>query len=563
MNRLVRIQLAIFAIVSIAALAITAIVYLRLPNAVGIGTYHVTVDLPATGGIYGNANVAYRGVTVGKVESVGLSDDGIVASLKLDSANRIPENVNATVKSVSAIGEQYIDLVPPDHAATALLRDGYVIPRERTAISQDIAGLLSQADALIRTVRDSRLQDLLRETFLAFNGSGQELAQLLRSTRELVDDANANSATITTLLTDLDPFLDAQIRSGDDIKLIAASLAELTTEAVGADTEIRALLSNTPSVAETASTTFAGIRPSFPVLAANMANAGRIGAIYHKGIEQVLVVMPALFAALLTVAYGQPLDEGGKLDFKLSIGDPPPCNVGFLPANQMRTPADITLRDVPRDMYCKVAQNDPSVVRGARNYPCMEYPGKRAPTIELCRDPRGYVPIGTNPWRGPPIPYGTPMGQSEDQRYEPDSRNILPPNKFPYIPPEADYDPGPPVVHLPPGVPAGPGPAPNGPFPLPFPPPDGPAPPPLPYVGPTVPPYGVAPPPPPAAPEPPGALPAEVPPMPQASGPAYATYDRNGAFVDPAGGTGIFLPGVTDAPQPENWSDLMLGPKPM
>ena len=80
---------------------------------------------------------------------------------------------------------------------------------------------------------------------------------------------------------------------------------------------------------------------------------------------------------------------------------------GFIPATQIRSPADTTLRDLPTDLYCKTAQNDPAVVRGARNYPCKEFPGKRAPTIQLCRDPQGYVPIGSNPWRGPPIPYGS------------------------------------------------------------------------------------------------------------------------------------------------------------
>ena len=33
-------------------------------------------------------------------------------------------------------------------------------------------------------------------------------------------------------------------------------------------------------------------------------------------------------------------------------------------------------------------------MRGARNYPCMGHPGKRAPTVELCNDPRGYQPTG-------------------------------------------------------------------------------------------------------------------------------------------------------------------------
>ena len=48
-------------------------------------------------------------------------------------------------------------------------------------------------------------------------------------------------------------------------------------------------MATAPDVANEASTTFADIRPSFPALAANMANLGRIGAIYHKSIEQVLV----------------------------------------------------------------------------------------------------------------------------------------------------------------------------------------------------------------------------------------------------------------------------------
>ena len=173
-----------------------------------------------------------------------------------------------------------------------------------------------------------------------------------------------------------------------------------------------------------ANTAFSGIRPSFPMLAANLANLGRVGVIYHKSIEQLLVVLPALFAAIITAANGEPQDEGAKLDFKINV-DPPPCTTGFIPPPLIRTPADETLRELPTDMYCKTAQNDPSTVRGARNYPCQEFPGKRAPTVALCRDPKGYVPIGTNPWRGPPIPYGTPVTNG---------LNILPPNKYPVHP---------------------------------------------------------------------------------------------------------------------------------
>ncbi|MDT5217552.1 MAG: phospholipid/cholesterol/gamma-HCH transport system substrate-binding protein [Mycobacterium sp.] len=572
LDRLSRIQLTIFAIVTVVCVGAISAFYLHLPSAVGIGSYDITANFKAGGGLYQNANVTYRGVTIGRVESVGLTNDGVVADMRLNTNTSVPENVTATVKSVSAIGEQYVDLVPPapgnEPAAKANLRDGSNIPVDRTAVGQDIAGLLTQADKLVNSVGNSRIQDLLRETFKAFNGSGPELARLIQSSRLLVDEANSNYGQTTQLIDQAGPFLDAQVRSGDDIKSLADGLARFTTEVAHADPQLRSVLQTVPGAAQAANATFDGIRPSFPMLAANLANFGRIGVIYHKSIEQALVIFPALMAALITVGGGLPADEGGKLDFKVDLGDPPPCSTGFIPPPLIRSPADTTLRDLPTDLYCKTAQNDPSVVRGARNYPCQEFPGKRAPTIQLCRDPVGYVPIGSNPWRGPPIPYGTPMGQSEDNHYEPDSRNILPPNKFPFIPPGADYDPGPPSVQLPPGVLPGPGPAPNAPFPLPVPPNDNGPPPPLPYYAPPdqiVPPYGRTPPgaPAPDAPPPPDAppLPAEVTP-PQASAPAATTYDsKTGVFVDPAGGTGVFAGGMNNGASAENWVDLMLDPR--
>jgi phospholipid/cholesterol/gamma-HCH transport system substrate-binding protein len=167
------------------------------------------------------------------------------------------------------------------------------------------------------------------------------------------------------------------------------------------------------------------------------------------------------------------------------------------------------------------------------------------------------------------------MDVMEDDTPE-DGRNILPPNKFPYIPPQVDPDPGAPVVQLPPGVAPGPGPAPHAPFPLPVPPnevqptlppawpffspPDQvvppygrPAPPPPPGAPPPPPPPGVAPPPPDAPP-----LPAEAP---MADGPRFATYDQNGQFVDPAGGTGVLAAGTDKLAPAENWVDLMLAPR--
>jgi phospholipid/cholesterol/gamma-HCH transport system substrate-binding protein len=566
LDRLTRIQLAIFAVVTVITVVIMAIFYLRLPAAMGIGTYRVTANFVAGGGLYKNANVTYRGVAVGRVDSVGLTPDGVQAVMRLNSGTSVPSNVTASVKSVSAIGEQYIDLVPPEHAATTKLHNGSRIDRSNTVIGVDIATLLHQSETLVNSVADTRLRELLHETFNAFNGSGPELARLLESSRLLVDQANADFPQTSQLVDQVGPLLQAQIRSGNNIRALSDGLARFTSEVHQADPQLRNLLTVVPPAVDQANTAFSGIRPSFPMLAANLANLGRVGVIYHKSIEQLLVVLPALFAAIITAANGEPQDEGAKLDFKVNV-DPPPCTTGFIPPTLIRTPADETLREIPNDMYCKTAQNDPAAVRGARNYPCQEFPGKRAPTVALCRDPKGYVPIGTNPWRGPPIPYGTPVTNG---------LNILPPNKYPFIPPGNDPDPGTPIVGpVPPGVVEGPGPAPHQPFPTPPPPNTGgtdgrqawipPAP--YPPQNPAIPfPKAVpAPPPPeglPGAPYPPAEKPWGPPPgpVPQANGTAYTTYDDStGVFRDPSGGTGIFAPDKVSTA--ENWLDLMRDPR--
>ncbi|MEE3749803.1 MCE family protein [Mycobacterium intracellulare] len=551
LSRLQKWQLSTFAVITVITVSIIAVNYVQIPAALGFGSYTVTANFAASGGLYKNANVAYRGTTVGRVTDVSLAyRNGVNAQLRIGSGAHIPANVTATVKSVSAIGEQYVDLVPPDQPSPAWLRDGSRINRDHTVLNGDVAGLLHEAQRLVDSISQSRLRDLLHDMFKAFDGSGPELARLIQSARLLADAANAHGDDIAGLIDQVGPFLDTQIRSGDAIRRLADGAARFTGHVRGAAPQISNLLQIVPEVAPQVGDTMRDIRPDFPMLAANLANFGRIGVIYRKSLEQVLVIFPAMTAVLLTIAQQVPFDEGARADFKLALQDPPPCSVGFIPAPLIRSPADETVRDIPGDMYCKVPQSDPVVVRGARNYPCQEFPGKRAPTIQLCRDPKGYVPIGRNAWRGPPVPLDTPV---------PNPRNTLPPNKFPLIPPGADYDPGPPVVQLPPGVPTGPGPAPIAPFPLQVPPVGGPPPPPLPFGPPpdrVVPPYGQRPDP----------VPTNVPgpppsPAPQAQGPMGVTYDpSSGKFLDPSGEVGIFAAGASKLRPAETWLDMMMCP---
>ena len=56
--------------------------------------------------------MTYRGVQIGKVTEVKLTETGAEATLTLDTSPKIPADLQAEVRSVSAVGEQYVDLRP-------------------------------------------------------------------------------------------------------------------------------------------------------------------------------------------------------------------------------------------------------------------------------------------------------------------------------------------------------------------------------------------------------------------------------------------------------------------
>ena len=63
LTRFVRIQLAIFAIVGIIGIIAMVLFYIQAPTLLGIGRMTVTLELPATGGLYpgGPIRVTTRG----------------------------------------------------------------------------------------------------------------------------------------------------------------------------------------------------------------------------------------------------------------------------------------------------------------------------------------------------------------------------------------------------------------------------------------------------------------------------------------------------------------------
>ncbi|WP_040794311.1 MCE family protein [Nocardia higoensis] len=411
LTRFVRIQLVIFSVLTVVGLTVMAGTYVQLPAMFGIGRYRVTVQLAATGGLYEHANVTYRGTNVGRVKEVRLTPEGVEAELSIDSDYKIPADVAAWVRSVSAIGEQYVDLVPPDPSTGGRLGDGAVIPVDRTQLPQDVGALLDQSERLLASVEDTRLRQVIDEAFKAFNGAGPDLQRFIDSAALLVQEAQDSTEPTKKLIEQIGPLLDTQLRSQDAIRSWTADLATLTDELRSHDPALRNLLRDSPAAMARVTQQFNELQPTLPILLSNLVSVGQVTSIYHAGIEQVLVVYPPLVASLITAIRG-PLEYGVMVDFMTVVHDPPACTTGFLPADERRSPSELDSVPTPPGLYCKIPQDSPIEVRGIRNTPCMEYPGRRAPTPELCRT--GYVPLGDEPLYLPVDPAAPAAGPGQD-----------------------------------------------------------------------------------------------------------------------------------------------------
>jgi phospholipid/cholesterol/gamma-HCH transport system substrate-binding protein len=430
MTRRIRIQIAIFLVVSLAGLLVMALGFARLPSLLfGVDRYKVTVQLPEAGGLYQRANVTYRGTEVGQVDEVRLTDTGVEAVMSLKSDFKIPSDLEAEVHSQSAVGEQYVALLPRN-ATSPPLRDGDVIPRDRTTIPPDINDLLNTTNAGLEAIPGDSLKTAVDEAYTALGGLGPELARFFKGGSSLAIDSRANLDSLTNLTDNVAPILNTQTDSAGAIKAWAANLADVTKQLQTNDTAVQGVLKNAPGAADQLRQLFDRVKPTLPIVLANLVSVGQVAVTYRPNLEYLLVLLPTGTEAIQAVSVAnrntKQAYKGSFLSFNLNLNLPPACTTGFLPPQQMRAAGLTDYPPPPKgDLYCRIPQDSQFNVRGGRNIPCETKPGKRAPTAAMCESDEQYEPLNDGyAWKGDPN--ATLSGQPVPQPRTPDATAPLP-----------------------------------------------------------------------------------------------------------------------------------------
>jgi len=228
----------------------------------------VTVHLARTGGLYEGSAVTYRGSRVGTVHRIGIGSDGAAeATITLWPGTEVPRDTRASVRSLSPVGEQYLDFQPGSAGAPYLVA-GDEVAADAVDLPVSLARAADGVDRLLGQVDSRDVRVVLRELDAATAGSSADLRLLLRSTDRLTGALQASWPDTADLL-----------RNGETVGELLAGhrgrLAEMSSSARllaswlrEFDPEFRRILRTTPDDLDTAGGLSQELRHVLPPLLA-------------------------------------------------------------------------------------------------------------------------------------------------------------------------------------------------------------------------------------------------------------------------------------------------------
>jgi phospholipid/cholesterol/gamma-HCH transport system substrate-binding protein len=315
-----------FLVIAVLVLAFLGIRYADLGRYVGVSDYYtVKVQLPRTGGLFTHADVTYRGVSVGRVGPIGLTSDGVEAQLRIKkSAPAIPDDAQAVVASLSAVGEQYIDL-QPRRGDGPYLADGSTIEADRAAVPRPVTDVLQSVDNLTTSVPLDDLRTVVDEFGKTFEGRGEDLQVLMDNGTDFVKAADKALPSTTALMNDGAVVLRTQAQEGQAIRDFASGAKDLAATLKGSDADLRRLVMAAPDAATQVSGLLRDMDPDLGVVLANLLTTSEVAVTRQRGTQELLVQLPRAVAAGATVV------DGKKVNFGMTVTffKPLPCTAGY------------------------------------------------------------------------------------------------------------------------------------------------------------------------------------------------------------------------------------------
>lgn len=193
-------------------------------------TYRAVAYFPKAIGLFEESDVSVLGVPVGKVTAVTPEGDRVKVAMEIERRHRVPADASARIVPISLISDRYVQLDPP-YAGGPVLKDGAVIPIERTSIPAELddllAGLKRFLDALEAgsEADPGALGDAIANLSRALAGTSSDLSATLQGAGGIAGAVNGKAPELDSLVVHLSGFLQALGKRQTEITAINTHLA--------------------------------------------------------------------------------------------------------------------------------------------------------------------------------------------------------------------------------------------------------------------------------------------------------------------------------------------------
>jgi phospholipid/cholesterol/gamma-HCH transport system substrate-binding protein len=213
--------------------------------------YSVYAMFPDAGGVFTNQEVTYRGITVGQVGEMRVTEEGVSIELLIEKTyDQIPkEDVEARVMFKSAVGEQFVDILPASDEGP-YLADGDTIPMDQNSIPVSTQELLTTLEAVMRGVPPDALKGTVDALGVGLTGHGPDIATIIESMAELAQLFADRAPEVQGILREGSKVGGEFVDSGDDFELAIRRLVEVSEELAEDRPHISELLDNTNLASE-------------------------------------------------------------------------------------------------------------------------------------------------------------------------------------------------------------------------------------------------------------------------------------------------------------------------
>jgi phospholipid/cholesterol/gamma-HCH transport system substrate-binding protein len=142
------------------------------------------------------AKVKLRGVQVGQVASIGTDVKAAQLQLKMDPGpfKYLPSNVEAEIKSTTAFGSKYVDLIVPDRPSAAALKPGAVLHSRNVTV--EVNTVFENLQSVVQAIDPAKLNAILSAFSQAVRGKGDRLGQAITDANDLLLTVNPRMSTI-------------------------------------------------------------------------------------------------------------------------------------------------------------------------------------------------------------------------------------------------------------------------------------------------------------------------------------------------------------------------------